>query len=626
MALFEGEHSRKIPVDEINKSWENKRGDLSQEESRDWFIKFLACNPYFAANMLIGPTSGTIHPIQDIIIRTWFQRKRNMLIAGRGFSKSYTTALFVVLYALMNPGSKIGIFSASFRQAKLLFETIEKFVDSPDATYLKQCVDRNKIKHSTDAYEMKIGTSSVKALPLTHKTRGLRMNLVIIDEYLSVPEKIVKEIIGPMLAVKRGDSKEYDKIREGEDILIKEGKLQEWQRTKVPENKTIMLSSASYEFEALYKDVYLQMLNEIHDEKAQNVDSSVMRLSWECAPDILDKSEILAQKSRMSVSQFEREFGAVFTKESGGFYNIKNIREATVEVGFDPKVKLRGDSDKNYIVAIDPNFSAGSEDADDFSISVLELSDDEHERAFLVHSYAIAKSEIQKRTKYLEYILKNFNVVFIIADNAGGPRFIEEFRALHPDYPIKLAEYGVDFETDETFAATRYAYNSKAGTMVHFQIFNKRGWIRDANETLQADIQHKRLMFGSRIGFDDAEIEKNMRLNLDVDLNELEFKYMDEKILGEARKREFIEFVDDRVENTKLELTMIEVTSDAVGNMRFDLPRAMRQTVAKNKARRDSYTSLLLGNWGRKLYYRLKQNQTYNSDVFVGCWVEQDNY
>lgn len=613
MSWDPGFHCPEIPLDLINKDWQNKKGDLSPDEARDWFVKFLACNPYFAARFLIGGTKGDLYPIQEIIIRTWFQRKRNILIAGRGFSKSYTTAIFVVLYALMNPGSKIGIFSASFRQAKLLFTTIEEFITHPEAIYLRQCVDVNKISHSTYGHEMVIGESSVKALPLTDKTRGLRMNLVIIDEYLSVPEKIVQEIIGPMLAVKR-DAKKYEQIKEAEDILIKQGKLKEWQRTKLPENKTIMLSSASYEMDSLYQKVYKQALLDIRDPDAKDVSNSVIRLSWECAPPkMLDYSEIEQQKKRLSKAQFDREYGAIFTKETGGFFNIKDIEAATIEEGSNPKVKIKGDPDKEYIVSIDPNFSAGSEAADDFAIAVIEMGeidmeDIESARGFLVHSYAIAKSDLQKRTNYLKYILDNFNVRLIIADSMGGPKFIEEFQSLHPDYYPKLQECTIDFESEDTFRATKERYNPSAGVMVFYQAFNLKNWLREANESLQADIQHKRMMFASRIRGIDSEMRRNVQLEINVDLNELEFKYMDDNIRGDERKYEFIETVDERVENTRKELTLIELRTDAIGKATFDLPKELRKAWTKDKARRDSYTALLLGNWGRKIYIRLKYN------------------
>lgn len=621
MSWEQGEHCPHTP-DNINKEWENVKGDLTQAQAEEWFCKYLACTPNAAAELLIGPKMGRLHPIQDILIRTWFQRKKNVLIAGRGFSKSYTTAIFCVLYAIFNPGAKIGIFSASFRQAKLLFATIEKFIESSASGFLQQCITKD-IKHATDAHEMRIGISEIKALPLTHKTRGMRFTLIIVDEYLSVPEKIIQEIIKPMLAVKKGDPVSQKQIRRGEDILVKEGKLKEWQRTKFLENKFLALSSASYKFETLYKDTYLDTLDTIHNAAMEDVDASLFRLSYKCAPpDLLDLKEIKDAERTYSKAQFEREYMAIFTDESGGFYNAKDIAAASLQFGEEPTVKLRGTPGKKYIISSDPTFSAGSEEADDFSMCVIELADDGSERGFLVHSYALAKSNVKKRTSYLEYLLNNFDVELIIMDNAGGTKFIEEFNALHPDFHKTLQVIDIDFDTEEGFLNTKHLYNKQSGAMCIMAKFQKRGFIREANENLQADIQHKRMMFGCPIMNDDTLIAYNMSLPLNVDLDELEFKYMDEQVRGQAKKMEFIEWVDQSVQDTKTQLANIQMTSDSVGNFRFDLPKEMKMNKGKNKARRDSYTALFIGNYGRRCYWRVMAGSQFSDgDFFTGTWL-----
>lgn len=616
MSWDPGYHSPEVPKEDINSDWKFVKGDLSFDEARDWFTMWMACNPFFAAKLIIGPHQGTLAPIQEIIVKTWFLRKRNMLIAGRGFSKSYTAAIFIVLYAIFNPGAKIGIFSASFRQAKMIFQQIEKFNDDPDAHILRGCI-KGRIKHETDNYEMMIGTTSVKCLPLTQKSRGLRINLLIVDEYLLMPEKIIEEIIGPMLSVLRTTRYNYEENQKGEDLMVKKGQLKEWHKFKKPENKTIMLSSATYEMSTLYQTVYKKMLGDIRDPNAEKVDYSVLRLSWECAPKHLDHSEIEEQKTRMSRAQFDREYNAIFTKETGGFYSMLHIEAATVPFEEEPKMKLVGDPDKEYLIAIDPNHQSGSETADNFSIAVIELNNDGSERGFLVHAYAMAMSDFSKRTLYLRYLLDHFNVRLIIADNSGGPRYIEEFNGLQSDYKVKLSQALVDFDTEEGFRATRNNYNPTSGAMVFYQVFNIRNWIRDANEALTGDIQAKRMMFAARISCDDIERTRYSLMNL-PEIDQLEFKDMDDSIKGEMKKMEFLDHVDDRIENTRRELALIEHKIDAGGNHKFDLPRELKNTTAKNKIRRDSYTALLLGNWGRRMYFRLNNAPVETGDFYMG--------
>jgi len=224
MSWSPGEHTQHIPSD-VEWEWQNVKGDLDQDQSLVWFTKFLANNPAFALEFLIGSKMGHLNPIQDIIIRSWILRDFNLLVAGRGFSKSYTASLFLVFYSLFNPGSKIVLCSASFRQSKMIFETIEKFVENPQGGFLRQCCEKNYISRGTDRWEMKIGKSVIIATPLTEKLRGLRAHLVVIDEYLSIPEAIVNEVIRPFMSVKRGQGKEQKRIQTAEDILVERGEL-----------------------------------------------------------------------------------------------------------------------------------------------------------------------------------------------------------------------------------------------------------------------------------------------------------------------------------------------------------------------------------------------------------------
>lgn len=631
MSWDPGEHCVTLPPNVVNSKWENVRGDLTIDEAQKWFMKFIASNPAIASELIIGPTKGKLRPIQDLLIRTWFKRDNNMLIAGRGFSKSYTAAMFIVLFALFFPGSKIGIFAPSFRQAKQIFYQIEEFRAQKDAFILQQCIDLRTIKHDTDAHFMKIGQSTVKAIPLTAKARGARFSLIIIDEYLTVSENMIKEVVKPMRVVKQGRVDEQKLIKRWEDAMIKEGKMKEWERTDFLGSKIIMLSSASYEIDTLYKETYLNIYNSIHpDEKelkrqkdaGEQISASLFRLGYKLAPEgQLEQSVINDALKTYSEHQFNREYNAIFTKESGSFFSHGHIVAATVPDGEEPVMTLKGRKDSEYILAIDPNSSAGSEDADNFAMAVLEVSNDGTERATLVHAYAMAASEVKQRATYLKYLLLNFNIKLIIVDNAGGPKFMEEFHALYGDFKIQPKIIEIDFDDPEKFRETRPLYQPEQGHMVISIPFNKRGFIREANEALQADLQNKRIMFASPIFQSDAHTESNMKSDLKVDIRELEFRKMDKEIQGDGKRMLFIETIEQVIENTKNELRVIEISVDSSGNYRFDVPRSLKNTSGKDRVRRDSYTALFLANWGRRLYFKLKNEDYEEVEDFPCCAI-----
>ncbi len=618
MSWHEGSHCRKLNPEEVNTHWKDVKGDLSQDEAGVWFSKFLAQNPYLALKFLVGPEMAQIHPIQDILIRTWFQRDFNLLVAGRGFSKSYTVSLFIVLYALFNPGVKIIICSASYRQAKMIFETIEKFINHPEAAFIRQCCPKwgaSNPSKGTDRWRMFIDKSEITATPLTEKIRGYRAQVVVIDEYLSVPEKIVAEIIRPFMTVKRGNGVHQEKVRKAEQELIDSGLMKEHERTTYQNNKMIALSSATYKFEPLYKNTYETYLKIIHDAKEKTVSHSVFRLGYKLAPKgMLELNNIEEARRTLSSPQFDREYNAIFTDESGGFYNMQHIIAATVEPDEEPKVRMKGIKGREYIISVDPNSSAGSDEADNFAISVIELSTDGSFRGALVHSYATAKSEVKRRVQYMEYLMDSFNVVFIILDNAGGPRFLEEYNSLvDPSKKILLA--ALDFTDDDTFRLTRGEYNRAERKIAYAQVFNKKNWIRDANELMQGDIQHQRIIFASTIEYSDKDIESNVAMMGNIP--DLHFMEMSDSIIGDERRLEHVRNVDLLVKRTAKELALIEVKTDAVGNYTFDLPSQLKGSSGKDRARRDSYTSLLLGNFGRHCYKKIVDDGD-DEEVYAG--------
>ena len=75
----------------------------------------------------------------------------------------------------------------------------------------------------------------------------------------------------------------------------------------------------------------------------------------------------------MSQSQFEREFGAIFTDDSSGYFKTSKMALCTVPDGDLPCVEVKGDPDAEYILAFDPSWSQ-TEASDDFAIQILKLN------------------------------------------------------------------------------------------------------------------------------------------------------------------------------------------------------------------------------------------------------------
>lgn len=464
--------------------------------------------------------------------------------------------------------------------------------------------------------------STVMAVPLTEKIRGLRFNKVIIDEYLLVPKEIIDTVIAPFMTAKRS-SNQSDKIRKLEDELINKGILKEEERSK-PENNSIMaLSSASFKFEDLYKEVFNKYRQLIVNKSAKDVNHFVFRISFEAVEGYgrLDMKFINNMRATTSKAHFDKEYRAIFGDEGSGYFSWASLEAATIHVDEKPSIKIKGDRDKKYLLSIDPNYSE-SETADHFAMSIIEL-DEKEESGVLVHAYALAGSKLRKQSDYFQYILNNFNIVYIIVDNSGGPKFIsdaEQFLSGFTGYdgePIKILFMEDTFmDGEEGIIQARRSYNTASGCIAHAQVFSKNNWISLANETLKYHIESKKLRFGGRLGDVGLEVIKNQ----EIPIENLEFD-LDEYDSPEMKKIEFGEHLNELIELTKKEMTLIEVTSNMTGNHSYDLAKEVKGNKKDpTRARRDSYTSLMLASYGMACYFKIKK-QILNYDIIMPSWV-----
>ena len=187
----------------------------------------------------------------------------------------------------------------------------------------------------------------------------------------------------------------------------------------------------------------------------------------------------------MSQSQFDREFGAVFTDDSSGYFKISKMAECTVPDGEHPSVEVSGEAGAEYLVSFDPSW-AESESSDDFAIQVFKLNK-EKQIGTVVHGYALAGANMKEHIKYFSYILQAFNVVMVIGDYAGGVQFLSacnESEIFKKDN-LKLKTIEVDFERSEAYNVdlqkARNEYN-KTEKKICYLRKPTSNWIRQAIE------------------------------------------------------------------------------------------------------------------------------------------------
>lgn len=613
-------------------------GFVDEEYARELLYKFLKTNIGFTTKLISGVD---LFPFQEIAIKTMMKRDYVLGIWSRGASKSFSTAIFIFLHAIFNPNSKIAIISKTFRQSRAIFKTIEDIAAKPQGQMLMACITDGP-SHSTDEWSMSLGSSEVKALPLGtgEKLRGFRFNVLVIDELLLMPEKVINEVIMPFLSTNKDPKKVHD-IRKIEDQLIREKIITEEDRIRFPKNKMIGLSSASYTFEPLYKTykTYIEKIisgtddgHPLKPDKSNAIKGSyaVLQIGYDYiqqrASGMYDEALINKARSEMSAAQFKREFGAQFSDESAGFYNMKAMNNCTVEYGKMPCTEIRGDPNCKYILAVDPSWSE-NDSSDFFAMIVLKIDDEDESKYTIVHSYAVAGGKFNEHANYFMYLLCNFNVVFIMMDHSGGTTFLQFFNEFDKSKRYQLTALNVDFEDTENresqLRTAKTIYNPKEGKIVYFQTFNP-DWIRMANEELQAAIDHRRLSFAAPAEGIEAVfksqrsmalpelkglkflsiIKKNNRSKNVTDSSEydLDEDLGDDDSDIEAKKIDLIERQGFLINLIKTQCALIEVKLSDSGHITFTLPQNLKKQTGPNKTRRDLYTALLIGNWAVKCF------------------------
>jgi hypothetical protein len=605
MSWEEGKFSVRSNKPGINKELMQVKGHLDEQDAKYHLHNFLRENITFTTNLIAGVD---LFPFQHLAIKSMLETDYFLGIWSRGMSKSFSTAIYAFLDAIFNQGVQIGIMAATFRQSKMIFEKIEDIANKPEAQFLAQCITKKSKKN--DQWTLEIGESKIIALPLGDgsKLRGFRFHRIIIDEFLLMPEHIYNEVILPFLSVVQNPT-EREKTKKLEDQLIAQGKMKEEDRYQWPNNKLIALSSASYKFEYLYK-VYETfedlILNGVPDAKKDTSKRVIMHFSYDVAPEALyDQNLINQSKQTMSQSQFDREFNAIFTDDSSGYFKTSTMATCTIPDGDSPHLEIAGDKDSKYLLAFDPSW-AESESSDDFAIHVFKLNDNT-QTGTLVHSYAVPGLKMQDHINYFHYLLTHFNIVAIVGDYGGGVQFMQAANASEQfnKSDINIQEIVADFDNLENYQdglrEARNQYNLKE-RKICFLRKPTSDWIRRANELLQANFDHKRIWFGSR----PLDENYHRQIKKSVPVNELTFMPNQKEVLKNSGSGKIIDFLDhqyEMVNYTKNQCALIQVSSSPQGSQTFGLPSNLKRQSGPSKTRKDSYSALVLGNWMIKTYY-----------------------
>ena len=620
-------------IKEINDAWLNINVDESKiinpfsiqtEEDFTTKLTWLMTNPEYFSFICKELLNIDLLPTQALMLKEMWSRKFPMLIASRGFGKSFMLSVYAILRCLLMPGRKVIIVGAAFRQSKILFE----YMDSiwRNAPILRDIVGgTGGPRRDVDMCRLTIGESTVTCLPLGDgsKIRGQRANDIIADEFASIPREIFENVVAGFAAVTASPIENVRRLASQKKAIELGEKEQGEEIVNAEDGNQIILSgTAYYDFNhfAEYWKKWKQIIKSRGDpsrlaeifgdvEIPNGFDwrqYSIIRVPFELLPaGFMDDAQVARSKATVHSGIYEMEFGACFATDSNGFFKRSLIESCVVspdnpvtlpsgEVNF--QSMLIGNPNCRYVYGVDP-----ASEVDNFSIVILEVHED-HSRA--VHCWTTNRSRHKEQVKAglanetdfyshcarkIRDLMKVFPCAEIALDAQGGGIAIME--ALHDKDKIQTGELPLWPTIDENKEKDT---DGNAGLHILEMIqFAKADWVAEANHGLRKDFEDKTVLFPY---FDSAT------LGLAVS---------DDKLKN--RMYDTLEDCVMELEELKDELSMIIISQTTTGRDKWDTPEVKLPGGRKDRLRKDRYSSLIMANMSARKILRTPPPHVYDT-------------
>ena len=620
-------------IKEINDAWLNLKVDESKiinpfsvqtEQEFTTKLTWLMTTPEYFSFICKEMFNIDLLPTQALMLREMWNRKFPMLIASRGFGKSFILSVYAILRALLMPGRKVIIVGAAFRQSKILFEYM-------DGIWRNSPILRDIVgggggpRRGVDMCRLTIGESTITCLPLGDgtKIRGQRANDIIADEFASIPREIFENVVAGFAAVTASPVENVRRIAsQKKAIELGEVENNEQAIYEGLGNQIILSGTAYYDFNhfAEYWKKWKQIIqSKGHPKKLAEIfggdeipadfdwrQYSIIRVPFELLPEgFMDAAQVARSKATVHSGIYQMEFGACFATDSHGFFKRSLIESCVVspenpislpsgEVNF--QSVITGNPNCRYVYGIDP-----ASEVDNFSIVVMEVHED-HSRVVYCwttnrgrHKEQL-KAGVADETDFYSYcsrkirdLMKVFPCEEIALDAQGGGIAIIE--ALHDKDKIQEGELAIWPTIDEK--KEKDTDGEPGLHIVEMIQFAKADWVGEANHGLRKDFEDKTVLFPY---FDSAT------LGLAISDDKLKDRIYDT-----------LEDCVMEIEELKDELSMIIMMQPVSGRDKWDTPEVKLPGGRKDRLRKDRYSSLIMANMSARKILRIPPPPVYDT-------------
>lgn len=383
-------------------------------------IKTLQKDPILAARLLAP--KELIPPHQEVTLRGLFRAENSFNSSGRSTGKTHLMALFMALWSALHPETKGLVLAQKFRTGQQVLEAMELIIRRNSE--LKKCVELNSqgsiLTRGQAEWTIHWKNGSITRTTASDisrggmRVRGLRCNVLILDEFAVLPIEVVEEVFLPCASIRVQG-----------------------------ERRVILATTGGYKPSPNW-----DYCKRHYDEfKKGNPDYFFCNFSYKDIPaeyqHIIDHKAIEEFIKTADPDLVAREVFGRWTERGNVFIPARIIdvnRLRSIEQEIYPEFTGVGGS--VYVAGCDFAFTGSDETA----VTVLKRL--EHRKWAAVYNYAanFKKGWAEENARLVFDVIERFNPAFIGMDRAGGEQVVNKLR----DYYTDQEDCPVDVNTDMT--------------------------------------------------------------------------------------------------------------------------------------------------------------------------------
>lgn len=184
------------------------------------WITFYRRNPSRFVEHYFGVT---LHLYQHIILYLMELFPSFCIVAARSAAKSFLIAIYACKEAILRPGARIVVASATKKQARLIVSEKIKKELIPKSPLLAAEIDSFKDNQNEIEVVFRNG-SSIVVVAANENARGYRATVMIYEEFRMIVKNIIDSVLSPFLYVRQADFLNFEEysgmIEEPKEVYI----------------------------------------------------------------------------------------------------------------------------------------------------------------------------------------------------------------------------------------------------------------------------------------------------------------------------------------------------------------------------------------------------------------------